>query len=64
MTKQCEENSQDKTSMIAKLAKLQEDQRKLIDEVTDNEKRVKELGKVNSSCKLSGKSDRLLFLTL
>lgn len=46
MSKQWEDTDRDKSSVIGKLAMLQEDQRKLIDQVTDKDKRVKELSKV------------------
>ena len=46
MSKQWEDADRDKSSVIGRLAVLQADQRKLIDQITDKDKRVKELSKV------------------
>ena len=45
-SKQLESAERDKKNVIGKLGILQEEQRKLIDQVTDREKRIKELLKV------------------
>ena len=47
MREQLAAAGQEKEGVIGKLAVLQEDQRKLIDKVTDKEKREKELLKVS-----------------
>jgi hypothetical protein len=46
VSQQREDADRDKSNVIGKLAVLQEEQRKLIDEVTDRDKRAKELIKV------------------
>lgn len=46
MNEQLAAACKDKDGVIGKLATMQEEHRKLIDQLTDKEKRVKELSKV------------------